>query len=284
MRRKNATGNIAVLAVLASTISSCSDEKVSAALDGAIDRPSTTTEGPQSPLLTVSSQELDFGKNDSSRSFNITSSNSNLGFTVTTPGDWIQTSPSSGTLINGSAAINVTIDREKLGQKKHHGKITVSTGIKSIDIDINIDNRDFRASEKFSSETKLVAGYKFEPGICELTGGELNCRIKISNTSGSGPLTIYSGRYKGPYSNTRLIKDGKDYGGYAVTFAGNTGGKEITGFLLTDVPLEASIKFTSIPSNLTEFDIFEVKFRNGRSYSGDFFSVLWKPVYIANRN
>jgi hypothetical protein len=237
-----------------------------------------------SQLFSSTVATLDFKTVDSSLAFDLVSTTEDLGFTVTSKKGLAEISPAVGQLEGGRKTINVTIDRSKLDKDELTDTITVISGIGSVNVNINIDNTKYSESNRFSDKVKNVMGYRIEPGICEITGGEMNCRVKITNTEGSGPLTIYSGRYVGPYSNTRVIKNGKEYGGYAVTFAGNTKGNETTGFLLTDVPIEASIKFSKIPSGATEFDVFELKFRNGRSYEGDFFSAVWKPITTTNQN
>ncbi|MGV6817064.1 MAG: hypothetical protein ACWA44_07300 [Thiotrichales bacterium] len=233
--------------------------------------------------LYATPSEIEFGESFNAKMLVINSDVSDLGYVVSNPEGVLSFSPEHGELSDGSASIMVSLDREKLTSGQHAGSIVVDSGVVSISIPFVATNGSAFTAAKFSDKVKYTKGYKFEPETCELNGPEMECSFVITNEEDSGWLTIYSGWYNGNYTNTRFFVDGKEYRGDSVTLS-TTGRKETQANLINNVPMLATIKFVDMPTDLTSLENFEVRFRDGRLYEGEFFGVFWDSVSVVNQN
>ena len=91
------------------------------------------------PDLSVTPTALDFGSNESSKTFNISNiGNGTLTWNVSDDKDWISVSPAAGSTTSGSNQITVSVDRTNLSGGTFSGTVTVTSngGTKTISVSV----------------------------------------------------------------------------------------------------------------------------------------------------
>ena len=183
------------------------------------------------PELSLSGTSLDFGSEDTEKTFSITNSgDGTLEWSITDDQDWLSVSPSSGSTTTESETITVTVDRSGLSDGSYSGTITIQPNVgsaKSIsvqmviptpELSISTSSLDFGSTEDENSFT-----------ISNTGGGTLTWTISLDQNWLTALPSSGETSSETDQITVRVNRTGLSAGGYEaeITVSSNAGNETI---------------------------------------------------------
>ncbi len=200
--------SIAVVGMIFLSIQSC---------DKKDDTKITNPPNPQNPpVLAVSPSSLDFGADQTSKTFDITNTGpGTLTWSISDNQSWITVSPTSGSTTTGTDQITVTVNRSGVAAGSHSGTVTISSngGTKTVSVlltvvcDLHVTKPDF-SSEWEEGESEVIQWQSSGSGYVKIEfyqGGNLRGTI-INSTNNDGSYSWTVNDFNGGTSSDYQIK------------------------------------------------------------------------------